>query len=81
MLAAARRHGAEPILFLAPTSSGVVFHPSHEVAPLFDFSDPAQWPALFEPRYRADIGHLNSAGAEVFTRALAERFFPFAEQR
>lgn len=79
MLAAIRRAGAQPILFLAPTSSGIVFRPRRAVAPLLDFSDPRASPQLFDPRHRADLGHLNSAGADAFTRALFERFLPLAE--
>jgi hypothetical protein len=75
MVARVRAHGAEPILFIPPTVSGFVFRPRREVAPLIDFSDPEQWPALFDPANRADPGHLNTAGAEIFTRLLAERFF------
>jgi hypothetical protein len=78
-LAKVRACGAEPILFVAPIHSGLVFHPRREVAPLLDFSDPQRWPELFLPQYRADPGHLNSAGAEAFTRALAARFFAEAK--
>lgn len=80
MLARIRARGATPILFVAPTTVGFLFHPRREVAPLLDFSDPRAWPALFDPQFRADLTHLNSAGAEVFTRALAARFFS-AEHR
>lgn len=70
MIARVRARGAEPILFIAPTIAGLVFHPRRPVAPLLDFSDPRQWPAFFDPAHRADITHLNSAGADAFTRAL-----------
>lgn len=85
LVATIRRHGAEPILFIAPSQSGYTNQPRRDVAPLLDFSDPGRWPELFDPRYRADAGHLNTAGAELFTRALADRFFalpkPPAERR
>ncbi len=85
MLAKVRARGAEPILVIAPSSGGYVLKPRRAIAPILDFSDPHQWPALFDPRYRADITHLNTAGAEVFTRALATRFLslaaPSVEQR
>lgn len=81
MLAKVRARGAEPILFVAPTIAGTVFLPRREVAPLFDFSDPAAWPEFFDPRHRADPTHLNTAGAEAFTRALAACFFATVEQR
>lgn len=75
LVARIRRHGAEPILFIAPSQSDYINEPRGEVAPLLDFSDPTRWPELFDPRHRADARHLNSAGAEVFTRALAAQFF------
>lgn len=79
MLARVRAHGAEPILFIAPTQAGYTMLPRREVAPVLDFSDPARWPELFDPKYRADAGHLNTEGAELFTRALADRFFPLVQ--
>lgn len=85
LIAKIRRYGAEPILFIAPSQSGYINQPRRELAPLLDFSDPVRWPELFDPKYRADAGHLNTAGAELFTRALADRFFalpkPLAEHR
>ncbi len=80
LVARIRRHGAEPILFIAPSQSGYTNQPRREVAPLLDFSDPLRWPELFDPRYRADAGHLNTAGAEIFTRALVDRFFALPKQ-
>ena len=79
VVAKIRSHGAEPIIFIAPSQSGYTMHPRREVAPVLDFSDPLRWPELFDPRYRADAGHLNTAGAELFTRALADRFFALPE--
>jgi hypothetical protein len=79
MLAKIRAHGAEPILFIPPLSVGYIFRPRESDVPLFNFCDPQQWPELFAPQYRADVGHLNTAGAEIFTRALAARFFAVAK--
>ena len=79
MLARIRAQGAQPILFIAPSHAGLTLYPRRAVAPLFDFSDPLKWPELFETRYRADAGHLNTAGAEVFTRVLADKFFALEE--
>ncbi len=76
-----RAHGAEPILLIAPSQSGYTSRPRREVAPVLDFSDPVQWPELFDVRYRADAGHLNTAGAEIFTRALAGKFFALLPPR
>lgn len=81
MLAKVRAHGARPIILIAPAQGGLVFRPRREDAPVLDFSDPKEWPELFEPQDRADAGHLNTAGAEVFTRALAARFLSLAEER
>ncbi|MGB8167092.1 MAG: hypothetical protein WCF18_06345 [Chthoniobacteraceae bacterium] len=81
MLARVRAHGAEPVLFIAPTPGGAVLYPRREVAPLLDFSDPLRWPSLFDPQYRADVTHLNTAGAEVFTRALFSAAKLSAQQR
>ena len=79
LVAKIRRHGAEPILFIAPSQSGYTNQPRRDVAPILDFSDPLEWPDLFDAKYRADAGHLNTAGAELFTRALADRFFALSK--
>lgn len=75
LVAKVRRAGAEPILIIAPSQSGYTNQPRRDLAPILDFSDPVRWAELFDPKYRADAGHLNTEGAEVFTRALADRFF------
>ena len=79
VVARIRSHGAEPIILIAPSQSGYTSRPRRDLAPVLDFSDPVRWPDLFDPRYRADAGHLNTAGAEIFTRALAERFLALPE--
>ena len=33
-----------------------------------DFADPARFPELFAPEHRADSGHLNARGAEIYSR-------------
>jgi hypothetical protein len=40
----------------------------------FAFDDPARWPTLFKSEFRHDRYHLNTRGAGLFTRALAEQF-------
>jgi hypothetical protein len=40
---------------------------------MLDFSDPARYPELYDPRHRYDSDHLNLAGAEMFSRLLAAR--------
>lgn len=41
--------------------------------PVFDFSDQARYPELFEARHRYDSEHLNLIGAGIFTRLLVAR--------
>lgn len=81
MIAKVRARGAKPILFIAPNTARPIFVPRRDAGSLFDFSDPHQWPELFDPRHRADPTHLNSTGAEAFTRALAGQFLSLADRR
>jgi hypothetical protein len=75
-----RKLGARPYVLLAPTTSGLRGRPSEKGGlPIFDFCDMETYPELFEPRHRADIAHLNAAGAEIFTQRVAEKFL--AEQK
>jgi hypothetical protein len=68
-----RAAGAEPILFIAPTTNPRNYHPGKNTgARVLDFSDPKRWPELFKIENRQDIGHLNAGGSELFTRLLAE---------
>ena len=78
-LARIRAAGAQPVLVIAPTTHPFVFHPSRDTgALLLDFTDPHQWPELFAPDMRADSGHMNGPGAELWTQRVAERFLAFA---
>lgn len=77
MLSLIRAHGASPILFIAPGAHLSDYYPSRKSAPLLDFSDPRKFPILFEKSHRTDAEHLNSAGAEVFTRELFRHALPF----
>jgi hypothetical protein len=47
----------------------------------FDFSDVAKYPQLYAIEHRLDGHHLNSAGADAFTRALVERLLASRAQQ
>lgn len=69
--ALAERHGAR-LFLVAPPVSGRVFVPGPGVEDAFlDFADPDAYPELFAPEHRRDVGHLNAAGAELYSRLLA----------
>ena len=69
--------GARPVLIVPPTTGKQHFFPQRERARsalVLDFSDMRKYPELYRTEYRLDMEHLNTAGAEVFTRVLAEEF-------
>ena len=72
---AVRRAGAEPVFILTPTlyASDVIIGLPDGV-PVFSFSDPVQYPALYAPEHHYDSWHLNEKGAAEFTSLLALRF-------
>jgi hypothetical protein len=77
MAAAVTRAGATPIFIVPPTTSATQFYPPPDEAAkmiIWSFSDLQRYAALFDPNNRVDALHLNSAGAQQFTLALAERF-------
>jgi hypothetical protein len=79
VLTHARKLGARPVLFVAPSVGESRLRPAErEGIPLFDFYDVNAYPELFAPEVRVDMQHLNARGAEIFTRELAERFTQFA---
>jgi hypothetical protein len=41
--------------------------------PLFDFSDPAEYPQFFDLKYRLDSDHLNTLGVPLYTTEIAEK--------
>jgi hypothetical protein len=73
-----KKIGAAPVLIIPPTTASRHFLPPPQLdgsaPPVFDFSNTKQYLALFDERNRLDTDHLNTAGAELFTRLLAERF-------
>jgi hypothetical protein len=79
-VARVRAVGAKPYVLLAPTTSGLRGRPSQQDSlPIFDFCDLAAYPELFVPEHRTDVAHLTAAGADLFTRRVAEKFV--AQQR
>ena len=68
--------GATPIVIIAPAIPPQAFRPSTSEgypARILDFSNPKEYPALFVEENRMNASHLNTAGAAVFSRALAEK--------
>ncbi len=77
MIAKVERLGATPVLIVAPVTAKKVFFPQPERVKktiVLDFNDPVRFPELYENRHRIDTDHLNAAGAEAFTRLLAEQW-------
>lgn len=84
MIAKVERLGATPILIVPPMTGKKTFYPRPERAGktlVLDFNDPARFPELYENRHRLDWDHLNTAGAEVFTRLLAEHWIAAVKAR
>ncbi|HET6407648.1 MAG TPA: hypothetical protein VFG14_07190 [Chthoniobacteraceae bacterium] len=74
-----REIGAQPIVFIAPTTGSRREHPSEGLAvPTFDFRVPSEFPELFDPANRADPAHMNAAGADALTRRVADKFVKLA---
>jgi hypothetical protein len=75
MIALARRAGVEPILFISPEVIPCRRYPETETkVALFDFTEIAKYPELFNSEYRIDISHMNNVGAKLLTDAFARRF-------
>lgn len=77
-----KTHGAVPIMIGMPqgdttfTAALIAKHAQRcpGKSPLyFDFTSPAQYPALWDPQNRQDLDHLNTSGAEIFSRLIADR--------
>ena len=84
MCEAVTRAGATPIFIIPPTTSDQQYYPPPEQArnlTIWSFSDPHRYPALFAVENRVDFLHLNTAGARLFTQALAERFLELPANR
>lgn len=84
MLAKIEKLGATPVLIVPPTTNKRNFYPLPEREAktlVLDFCDLNQYPELFEDRHRLDTDHVNTPGAEVFTRILAERWLEAQAKR
>ena len=84
MVRKVERLGATPVLIVAPVTAKRVFYPRPELARrviVLDFNDPKRFPELYENRHRLDWDHLNTAGAEVFTKLLAEHWVAAVKAR
>ncbi len=71
------RRGAGTVQLIPPTTGSRKFHLLSAAKTgriVLDYSDIDKYAALYEPRFRVDTDHLNHAGAEYFTRLVAEEF-------
>ena len=70
-----RATGAEAILVISPSLVPADnFSELPTGVPVWSYRGPNQFPGLYDPANRFDTGHLNSAGAEIYTDMLALRF-------
>jgi len=69
------KHGGRMVLVIPPMTQSRCFLPEdNATAPLvLNFADPAKYPELFEARHRLDSGHVNTLGAELFTRQIVNQ--------
>jgi hypothetical protein len=77
-----KKHGIQVTLLHAPQyahwSYGVAWAQGYSSrcipgVPLFDFSNPDEYPQFFDLIYRADTDHLNSLGVPLYTDAIARK--------
>lgn len=72
-----RRYGASPIFLVPPAfpfQADRFTFAQPVPGPVLAFANTAAFPELYRVEARADADHLNSQGARVFTRLLAEEF-------
>lgn len=71
-----RKYGARPIFVATPVTSQswLRFARSPSPGPVLTFNDFKKYPSLYDTKVRIDDGHLTDAGAQEFTRLLAEEF-------
>ncbi len=84
MLADVRRAGATPVLIIPPVTSKKIAAVPPKIAQetmVLDFNDLPRYPELYENQNRLDTNHLNTAGARVFTRIVAERWIEAVKGR
>ncbi|MDR3406447.1 MAG: hypothetical protein P4L99_28440 [Chthoniobacter sp.] len=83
LVATITQAGAVPILVIPPTTFDQNFFPTEErerELEIFDFTDVRENAELFAPDRRIDVDHVNTAGAELFSTALARRFVELVKQ-
>ncbi len=76
--------GATPVLIVPPTTAQKNFYPRSrdgKTPIVFDFSEMKRYSELYDEKYRLDTDHLNTPGAELFTRLLVERFAEVAKDK
>ncbi|HEY3901854.1 MAG TPA: hypothetical protein VGM54_24790 [Chthoniobacter sp.] len=81
-IGAITKAGAKPVLIVPPTVTSRNFYPTvdeEKQLTILDFSDVRQNEKLFRPENRMDVGHVNTAGAALFTEDLAHRFVQLAK--
>jgi hypothetical protein len=84
VIGAITRAGARPVLIVPPTMATRNFYPTEEEEKqltILDFSDVRQNEKLFRPENRMDLGHVNTAGAVLFTEDLAHSFVQLAKEK
>ena len=83
LVATVRSHGAIPIFVVPPTTEAGYFYPPmdrEKDLAILDFSDVRKYPELYDPNHRIDLDHLNTAGAKIFSEALAQDFVPMVNR-
>jgi hypothetical protein len=80
---AVRALGAEPIFILSPaTKPRCEVHEAHRqglLPNLLAIDDARKYPRVYQIENRFDAEHLNRAGAEIYTRLLADRFAEYLD--
>jgi hypothetical protein len=71
MSAMVRSHGARLVILAPPTLTPEVFHPLSPDIIFLDFSDPQQYPQLFDPAVRLDSTHTNDVGSKLLSHLVA----------
>jgi hypothetical protein len=70
----ALRHGARLVLIATPYPRTKVFTPRDTAGIIFlDHTDPDRFPELYQTSLRRDHGHLNPAGAAIYSRLVARQ--------
>ena len=84
MIAKIEKLGATPVLVVPPTTNKRNFVPSparERKSIVLDFCDLEKFPELYAHRYRLDTDHLNTDGAEVFTRIFVKAWAAEVKRR